>query len=151
MVVPTATVEERCGRCATMISRSMIAERPIHIRDGVGHSDKITAMKRGGGIERMINPCVNDQTRRDGYGKCPQSVRRSRCSIVEVHIPVKLSSELQLLLDRMGKCEIHLSILIRPAGRWSAKKEIGCVEVDVHSQNVLACKKANLVVVLPGT
>lgn len=67
--------------------------------------------------------------------------------MVEKHIPVKLPRELQLLIDRMRKRQIHLRELVRPAHCRPAKKNIRRVEIEMSAENIFARIKPDLVIV----
>src|SRR5579859_6126735 len=50
----------------------------------------------------------------------------------------------------MGIRQIHLGVLVRTAGCRPPKKKISCIEIEMESLNVLAGKKADLMIVFPG-
>jgi len=128
-----------------------IPNRLINIGDRISHSHKITPVKGSGGIQGMINSRIHHESRLYCVGKRPQSIGESWSRIVEFEVSIKFTGKLQLLVDRMGKRQIHLRELVRSAVRLPAKKDVRGVEVEMRAKNVLARVKPDFMVVLSGS
>ncbi len=125
--------------------------RTIDVRDGVRHSHKISSVKRRSRRQRMVYPGIDHEPWRHGVRQCPKPVRECGRAGIEVRVSVKLTSELQLLVDRMGKRQVHLCVLVRSAGGPPAQEKIGRIEIEMNAENVLARQEANLVVIFSRT
>src|SRR5258708_20613181 len=97
----------------------------IECRDGVRLSHKISSVKRRSRRQRMVYPGIDHEPWRHGVRQCPKPVRECGRAGIEVRVSVKLTSELQLLVDRIGKRQVHLCVLVRSAGGPPAQEKIG--------------------------